>query len=24
VDPSRIKDVKIVRTVVGGSTMFQA
>lgn len=24
VDPSRIKDVKIVRTVVGGATVFQA
>lgn len=24
VDPSRIKDIKIVRTVVGGATVFQA
>jgi hypothetical protein len=24
VDPSRIKDIKIVRTVVGGTTVFQA
>jgi len=24
IDPSKIKDVKIVRTVVGGKTMYQA
>ena len=24
VDPSKIKDIRIVRTVVGGSTMYQA
>jgi predicted amidohydrolase YtcJ len=24
VDPSRIKDIKVVRTVVGGATAFQA
>jgi predicted amidohydrolase YtcJ len=24
VDPSKIKDIKIVRTVVGGATVFQA
>ena len=24
IDPSKIKDVKIVRTVVGGKTVYQA
>ena len=24
IDPSKIKDIKIVRTVTGGATMFQA
>jgi predicted amidohydrolase YtcJ len=24
IDPAKIKDIKIVRTVVGGSTMYEA